>query len=115
MIQITAHAKKIKMVTISKFLIANIIFSYIHSNTSMKLQEIHGNIMAQIAIAPQIKVHHQEDVIDSGVFVGAVMKKALTQKMIRHRIVFRFHLTCFHKTMEDIRIKPKKKDQINIG
>ena len=73
-IQITAHAAKIQIVTISRFLIASIIVSYIHSNTSMKLPEIHGKIIAQIAIDPQMKVHHRVDVIERGVFVGAVIK-----------------------------------------
>jgi hypothetical protein len=72
--QIIAHAAKIHIVAISKFLIANIIVSYIHSNTSMKLPEIPGKIIAQIAIDPQIKVHHQVEVIESGVLVGAVIK-----------------------------------------
>ena len=73
-IQITAQTAKIQIVTISKFLIANIIVSYIHSNTSMKLPEIHGKIIAQIAIEPQMKVHHRVEVIERGVFVGAVIK-----------------------------------------
>ena len=73
-IQITAQTAKIQIVTISKFLIANIIVSYIHSNTSMKLPEIHGKIIAQMAIEPQIKVHHRVDVIERGVLVGAVIK-----------------------------------------
>ena len=72
--QITAHAAKIQIVVISKFLIASIIVSYIHSNTSMKLPEIPGKIIAQIAIDPQMKVHHQVEVIESGVLVGAVIK-----------------------------------------
>jgi len=73
-IQIIAQAAKIQIVTISTFLIASIIVSYIHSNTSMKLPEIHGKIIAQIAIDPQMKVHHRVDVIERGVFVGAVIK-----------------------------------------
>ena len=72
--QIIAHIQKIHIVETSKFLIANIIVSYIHSNTSIKLPEIPGKIIAQIAIAPQIKVHHQVEVIESGVLVGAVIK-----------------------------------------
>ena len=72
--QITAHATKIQIVAISKFLIANIIVSYIHSNTSMKLPEIPGKIIAQIAIAPQMNVHHHVEVIESGVLVGEVIK-----------------------------------------
>jgi len=78
-IPITAQAAKIQIVAISKFLIANIIVSYIHSNTSMKLPEIPGKIIAQIAIEPQMNTHHHDEVIESGVFVGAVMKKAKTQ------------------------------------
>jgi hypothetical protein len=73
-IQIIAQAAKIQIVTMSKFFIASIIVSYIHSNTSMKLPEIHGKIIAQIAIDPQMKVHHRVDVIERGVFVGAVIK-----------------------------------------
>ena len=73
-IQIIAQAAKIQIVTISRFLIASIIVSYIHSNTSMKLPEIHGKIIAQMAIDPQMKVHHHVEVIERGVFVGAVMK-----------------------------------------
>ena len=73
-IQIIAQAAKIQIVTISKSFIASIIVSYIHSNTSMKLPEIPGKIIAQMAIDPQMKVHHRVDVIESGVLVGAVMK-----------------------------------------
>ena len=73
-IPITAHAAKIQIVAIFKFLIASIIVSYIHSNTSMKLPEIPGKIIAQIAIDPQMKVNHQVEVIDSGVIIGAVIK-----------------------------------------
>jgi hypothetical protein len=73
-IHITAHAQKIHNVVMSKFFTANIIVSYIHSNTSMKLPEIPGKIIAQIAIAPQMKVHHQVEVIERGVLVGAVIK-----------------------------------------
>ena len=71
-----------------KFFTANIIVSYIHSNTSMKLPEIPGKIIAQIAIAPQMKVHHQVEVMERGVLVGAVMKKAKTQNIIKHRIYY---------------------------
>ncbi len=113
--QITAHAAKIQIVTISKSLIANIIVSYIHSNTSMKLPEIPGKIIAQIAIAPQMKIHHHDEVIESGVFVGAVMKKAKTQKIIKHRVVFQFRLTCLQRNTAEIKINPKKNDQIKIG
>ena len=114
-IPITAHAKKINMGTISKFFIANFIVSYTHSNTNMKLPDIQGNIIAQIAIDQQINIHHQEDVIDNGVLVGDVIKNAIIQNMIKQRIVFQFHLTCLHRRIEDIKIRPKKKDQINIG
>ena len=113
--QITAHAAKIQIVAISKFLIASIIVSYIHSNTSMKLPEIPGKIIAQIAIDPQIKTHHHEEVIESGVFVGAVIKKAKTQNIIKHRIVFQFRLTCLQRNTAEIKINPKKNDQIKIG
>ena len=113
--QITAHAAKIQIVVISKFLIANIIVSYIHSNTSMKLPEIPGKIIAQIAIEPQMKIHHHEEVIESGVFVGAVIKKAKIQNIIKHRIVFQSRLTCFQRNIAEIRIKPTKNAQINIG
>jgi hypothetical protein len=114
-IQITAPAKKIKIGTISKFLIASIIVSYIHSNTSMKLPDIHGNIIAQMAIAPQINVHHHVEVIDRGVLVGAVMKNAKTQNIIKQTIHFQFRFTCLHKSIEDISINPKKNDRIKIG
>jgi len=73
-IPITAQTAKIQIVVISKFLIANIIVSYIHSNTSMKLPEIPGKIIAQIAIEPQMNTHHHDEVIESGVLVGAVIK-----------------------------------------
>jgi hypothetical protein len=72
--QIIAHAQKINIGTISKFFIANIIVSYIQRSTSMKLHEIPGKIIAQIAIDPHINIHHQLEVIDSGVLVGAVIK-----------------------------------------
>ena len=113
--QITAHAAKIHIVTISKFLIANIIVSYIHSNTSMKLPEIPGKIIAQIAIEPQMKIHHHDEVTESGVLVGAVMKKARIQNIIKHRIVFQFRLTCLQRKTAEIKINPKKNAQINIG
>ena len=113
--QITAHAAKIQIVVISKFLIANIIVSYIHSSTSMKLPEIPGKIIAQIAIDPQMKVHHHVEVIERGVFVGAVIKKAKTQNIIKHIIVFQSRLTCFQRNTAEIKINPTKNDQINIG
>ena len=114
-IPITAHIAKIPIVVISKSLIAFIIVSYIHSNTSIKLPEIPGKIIAQIARDPQMKVHHHDEVIESGVFVGAVMKKAKTQNIIKHRIVFQFHVTCFQRNTAEIKINPTKNDQINIG
>ena len=114
-IHITAQTAKIQIVVISKFLIANIIVSYIHSNTSMKLPEIPGKIIAQIAIDPQMKVHHQVEVIESGVLVGAVMKKAKIQNIIKHRIVFQSRLTCFQRNTAEVKINPTKNDQINIG
>ena len=113
--QITAHAAKIQIVVISKFLIANIIVSYIHSNTSMKLPEIPGKIIAQIAIEPQMKIHHHDEVIESGVLVGAVIKKAKTQNIIKHRIVFQSRFTCLQRKTAEIKINPTKNDQINIG
>jgi hypothetical protein len=114
-IHITAQIAKIQIVVISKFLIANIIVSYIHSNTSMKLPEIPGKIIAQIAIEPQMKSHHHDEVIESGALVGAVMKKAKTQNITKHRIVFQFRLTCFQRNTAEIKINPKKNAQINIG
>lgn len=114
-IPITAPAKNIKIGTISKFLIASIMVSYIHNSTNMKLPDIQGNIIAQIATAPQINVHRHVEVIDNGVLVGAVMKNANTQNIIKQTIHFRFHLTCLHKSIEEIRINPKKNDQIRIG
>ena len=113
--QITAQAAKIQIVVISKFLIANIIVSYIHSNTSMKLPEIPGKIIAQIAIEPQMKIHHHDEVIESGVFVGAVMKKAKIQNITKHRIVFQSRLTCFQRNTAEIKINPTKNDQISVG
>ena len=113
--QITAHAAKIQIVVISKFLIANIIVSYIHSNTSMKLPEIPGKIIAQIAIELQMKIHHHDEVIESGVLVGAVIKKAKTQNIIKHRIVFQSRFTCLQRKTAEIKINPRKNDQINIG
>jgi hypothetical protein len=94
---------------------ANIIVSYIHNSTSIKLPDIQGNIIAQIAIAPQINVHRHVDVIDSGVLVGEVMKNANTQNIIRQTIHFQSRFTCLHKSIEEIRINPKKKDHIRIG
>ena len=114
-IHITAQMAKIQIVTISKFLMASIMVSYIHSNTSMKLPEIPGKIIAQIAIEPQMKIHHHEEVIESGVFVGAVIKKAKTQNIIKHRIVFQSRLTCLQRNTAEIKINPTKNDQINIG
>ena len=110
-----AHIQKIQIVTISRFLTANIIVSYIHNNTSMKLPEIHGKIIAQIAIAPQIKVHRQVEVIERGVFEGSVIKKAKIQNIIKQRIVFQFRLTCLQRNTAEIKINPTKNDQINIG
>ena len=114
-IPITAQAAKIQIVAMSKFFTASIIVSYIHSNTSMKLPEIPGKIIAQIAIAPQMKVHHQVEVMERGVLVGAVMKKAKIQNIIKHRIVFQFRFTCFPRNTAEIKINPTKNDQINIG
>lgn len=110
-----AQAKNINIGTISRFFIANIIVSYIHNNTSMKLPDIQGNIIAQIAMAPQINVHRHVEVIDNGVLVGAVMKKANIQKIIKQTIHFQFRFTCLHKSIEEMSINPKKKDQIKIG
>ena len=81
----------------------------------MKLPDIQGNIIAQIAIAPQINVHRHVEVIDRGVLVGAVMKNANTQNIIKQTTHFQSRFTCLHKSMEEIRINPKKKDQIKIG
>ena len=114
-IPIIAQAKKIKIGTISKFLIANIIVSYIHSKTNMKLPDIQGNIIAHIAIAPQINVHRQVEVIASGVLVGAVMKKASTQNITKQITHFQSHFTCLHKSIEEMSINPKKNDHIKIG
>ena len=114
-IPITAPAKKIKIGTISKFFIANIIVSYIHNNTSMKLPEIQGNIIAQIAMAQQINVHRHVEVIDSGVLVGDVMKNAKIQNIIKQTTHFQSHFTCLHKSIEETRINPKKNAQIKIG
>lgn len=114
-IPITAHAKKIKIGTISKFFIANIIVSYIHNSTSMKLPDIQGNIIAQIAMAQQINVHRHVEVIVRGVLVGAVIKKANTQNVIKQMTHFQFHFTCLHKSIEEMSINPKKKDRIRIG
>lgn len=114
-IPITAQAKKINIGTISKFFIANIIVSYIHSSTSMKLPDIQGNIIAQIAIAPHMKVHRHVEVMARGVLVGDVIKNANTQNIIRQTTHFQSHLTCLHRSIDEIRINPKKKDHINIG
>lgn len=81
----------------------------------MKLPEIPGKIIAQMAMEPQMNTHHHDEVIESGVLVGAVMKKAKIQNIIKHRIVFQFRLTCFQRNTAEIRINPKKNDQINIG
>ena len=114
-IPITAHAAKIQIVVISLSVTAVMIASYSHNNNNIKLPDIPGKIIAQIAIAPQIKVHRQVDVIESGVFVGAVMKKAKTQNIIKHKIVFQFRLTCLQRNTVDINIKPTKNDHISIG
>ena len=110
-----AHIQKIQIVTISRFLTANIIVSYIHNNTSMKLPEIPGKIIAQIAIDPHNKIRRRVEVVVSGVFDGFVIQNAKIQNIIKHRIVFRFRLTCFHRKMAEIRLNPIKNDQINIG
>jgi hypothetical protein len=81
----------------------------------MKLPEIPGKIIAQIAIEPQINVHRRVDVIERGVFEGFVMKKAKIQNIIRQRIVFQSRLTCFPRNTAEIRINPMKKDRIRIG
>ena len=103
-IHITAQTAKIQIVVISKFLIANIIVSYIPNNTSMKLPEIHGNIIAQIAIDPHINVHHQVEVIESGVLVGAVIKKAITLIILKKLANMLFKL----KSSVEIRKSNKK-------
>ena len=114
-IPITAHAAKIQIVTKSFSVTAVKIDSYSHNNNNMKLPDIPGKIIAQIAIAPQMKVHRQVDVIESGVLVGAVIKKAKVQNIIKHRIVFQFRLTCFQRNTAEIKINPKKNAQIKIG
>ena len=114
-IPIAAPAMKIKIGTISKFFTANIIVSYIHNSTSMKLPDIHGNIIAQMAIAPQINVHRHVPVMASGVLVGEVIKNANIQNMIRHTTHFQSRFTCLHKSIEEISIRPKKNDRIKIG
>jgi hypothetical protein len=81
----------------------------------MKLPEIQGKIIAQIAIHPQIKIHHQVEVIESGVLLGFVIKNAKIQNTIKHKIVIRFRLTCFQRNIADININHIKKDRINIG
>ena len=81
----------------------------------MKLPEIPGKIIAQIAIEPQINIHHHDEVIESGVLVGEVIKNANIQNIIKQTIHFRFRFTCLHKSIEEIRINPKKNDHIKIG
>mgnify|MGYP006988834077 FL=1 len=114
-IPITAQAKNINIGTISKFFTAIIMVSYIHRSTSIKLPDIQGNIIAQIAIAPQINVHRHVSVIAKGVFVGAVIKKANIQNTIKQAMDFQSRLTFFPKNIEEISINQKKKDQIKIG
>lgn len=114
-IPITAQIAKIQIVIKSLSVTAVKIDSYSHNNNNMKLPDIPGKIIAQIAIAPQMKVHRQVDVIESGVLVGAVIKKAKIQNIIKLRIVFQFRLTCFQRKIAEIRINQTKKDQINIG
>lgn len=73
-IQIIAHAKNMHIGSISKFLIANIIASYSHNKTSIKLPEIPGRIIAQIAIAQHAKIYNKDDELASGALVGDVIK-----------------------------------------
>ena len=94
---------------------ASIIYSYIPSNTSMKLPEIPGRIIAQIAIAQQIKIYGQVISTDRAQFCGSVIKKARTQNRINARIVFQFRLTCFPRNIAEIKINPIKNDQTSIG
>ena len=82
-IHIKAHAAKIQIVAISKFLIANIIYSYIHSNTSMKLPEIPGKIIAQIAIAQQINMYGHVISTDKDAHeLKALFKAHTTEKLV---------------------------------
>ena len=114
-IQIITHTKNIKIGTISKFFTASIIGSYIHSNTRMKLPEIPGKIIAQIAIAPQMNIRRHVDAVDRGAFVGEVIKNAKAQKIIKQEIVFQSRFTCFHKKTAETSTRPTKNDHINIG
>lgn len=90
-------------------------YSYSPSSTNMKLPDIHGSIIAQIAIAQHIKVRNRLDVIDSGAFSGDVIKNAKAPKNIKQITVFRFHFTCFHSSIAETNINQTKKDQIKIG
>ena len=81
----------------------------------MKLPDIQGNIMAHIAIAPQINVRRHVEVIDNGVLAGDVIKKANIQNTSKQSMHFQFRFTCLPKRMEEIRINPKKNDQIRMG
>lgn len=114
-IHIIAQAKNIQIVVTLRSLTAINIVSYIHRRTSMKLPDIQGKIIAQIAIAPQINIHHHVEVIERGVLTGFVIIKAIIQNMIKHKIVTRFHFTFLHKNIADININHMKNDQINIG
>ena len=115
MIHISAHTKKIQIGRISKFLIANIIYSYSHRRTSIKLPEMPGKIIAHMATTPQMKVHRHVDVIDNGAFDGEVIQKAKTEKIIKQIRLFQSHFTCVHSIIADIRINHTKKDRIKIG
>ena len=79
------------------------------------LLAIWSSVILVMAIAQQIKVHRHVEVIARGVLVGAVIKKATTQNIIKQTIHFQSHLTWLHKSIEEISINPKKNDRIKIG
>lgn len=55
------------MTFIFKVFTASIIKKYFPKRTKMKLPEIPGSIIAQIAIAPQIKMNHHSAEVSAGV------------------------------------------------
>ena len=66
-IPIQAPAPNITMIFISSVFTASIIKKYFPSSTNIKLPDIPGRIIAQIAIAPHKKINNKFDGVSAGV------------------------------------------------
>src|SRR5690554_2400815 len=87
---------------------------YIPSKTRIKLPEIPGSIMAQMAMAPEIKIKGIEVLASAGEIT--VIKYAITTPATTAMIVVTVHsLIAFDTYMAEATIRPKKKDHTRMG